>query len=45
MVFFEYSLYVYIYVFIGSMIGLILFVGVIVMNFNENKGIVFFIVD
>lgn len=40
-----YSFYVYIYVFIGSMIGLMLFVGVIVMNFNEYKGIVLFMVD
>ena len=41
----EYSLYVHIYVLIGSMIGLTLFVGVIVMNFNENKGIALLTVD
>lgn len=41
----EYSLYVHIYVLIGSMIGLTLFVGVIVMNFNEKKGIALLTVD
>ena len=41
----EYSLYVHIYVLLGSMIGLTLFVGVIVMNFNENKGIALLTVD
>ena len=40
-----YSLYVHIYVLIGSMIGLTLFVGVIVMNFNEHKGIALLTVD
>lgn len=41
----EYSLYVHIYVLLGSMIGLTLFVGVIVMNFNEKKGIALLTVD
>ena len=41
----EYSLYVHIYVLIGSMVGLTLFVGVIVMNFNEKKGIALLTVD
>ena len=41
----EYSLYVHIYVLLGSMVGLTLFVGVIVMNFNENKGIALLTVD
>lgn len=40
-----YSLYVHIYVLIGSMVGLTLFVGVIVMNFNEHKGIALLTVD
>ena len=41
----EYSIYVHIYVLLGSMIGLTLFVGVIVMNFNANKGIALLTVD
>ncbi|KAJ7386602.1 hypothetical protein OS493_008750 [Desmophyllum pertusum] len=41
----EYSLYVHIYVLLGSMVGLTLFVGVIVMNFNEKKGIALLTVD
>ena len=41
----EYSIYVHIYVLLGSMIGLTLFVGVIVMNFNEKKGIALLTVD
>ena len=37
----QYGMYVHIYVLFGSMIGLTLFVGVVVTNFNEHKGIAF----
>ena len=40
-----YSLYVHIYVLLGSMVGLTLFVGVVVTNFNEKKGIALLTVD
>ena len=33
-----YGLYIHMYVFLGSMIGLTLFVGVVVANYRENKG-------
>ena len=39
-----YGIYIHMYVFLGSMIGLTLFVGVVVANYRENKGI-FFIYD
>ena len=33
-----YGIYIHMYVFLGSMIGLTLFVGVVVANYRENKG-------
>ncbi|XP_020895810.1 sodium leak channel non-selective protein [Exaiptasia diaphana] len=41
----EYAVFVHIYVLFGSMIGLTLFVGVVVTNFNEHKGIALLTVD
>lgn len=41
----QYGIYVHIYVLFGSMIGLTLFVGVVVTNFNEHKGIALLTVD
>ncbi|EDO45174.1 predicted protein, partial [Nematostella vectensis] len=41
----EYGFYVHTYVLLGSMIGLTLFVGVVVTNFNEHKGIALLTVD
>lgn len=32
-----YGIYIYVFVFLGCMIGLIFFVGVVIVNFNENK--------
>mgnify|MGYP001800482592 CR=1 FL=1 len=40
-----YVIYVHLYVVLGSMIGLTLFVAVVVTNFNENKGIALLTVD
>ena len=40
-----YGFYVHLYVLLGSMIGLTLFVAVVVTNFNENKGIALLTVD
>ena len=33
-----YGIYIHLYVFLGSMIGLTLFVGVVIANYRENKG-------
>ncbi|EDO45175.1 predicted protein, partial [Nematostella vectensis] len=41
----EYGFYVHTYVLLGSMIGLTLFVGVVVTNFNQHKGIALLTVD
>lgn len=41
----SYAVFVHIYVLFGSMIGLTLFVGVVVTNFNEHKGIALLTVD
>jgi hypothetical protein len=32
-----YAIYIHLYVFLGSMIGLTLFVGVVIANYRENK--------
>jgi hypothetical protein len=37
-----YAIYIHLYVFLGSMIGLTLFVGVVIANYRENKAIHFF---
>jgi hypothetical protein len=39
------SLFIHLYVFIGSMIGLTLFVGVVIANYRENKGTALLTVD
>ena len=39
------SVYLHLYVFIACLIGLTLFIGVIVSNFNENKGIALYTVE
>ena len=33
-----YGIFIHMYVFLGSMIGLTLFVGVVIANYKENKG-------
>ena len=40
-----YALYIHLYVFLGSMIGLTLFVGVVIANYRENKGTALLTVD
>lgn len=42
---FHASLYLYVYVFLACLIGLTLFIGVVVSNFNENKGTALLTVD
>lgn len=39
------SIYVHIYVFLGCMIGLTLFVGVVIANYSENRGTALLTVD
>ena len=39
------ALYIHLYVFLGSMIGLTLFVGVVIANYKENKGTALLTVD
>ena len=39
------SIYIHLYVFLGSMIGLTLFVGVVIANYRENKGTALLTVD
>ena len=39
------SLYLHVYVFLACLIGLTLFIGVVVSNFNENKGTALLTVD
>ncbi|XP_055338737.1 sodium leak channel NALCN-like isoform X1 [Paramacrobiotus metropolitanus] len=41
----SHAIYVHIYVFLGSMIGLTLFVGVVIANYSENKGTALLTVD
>ena len=42
---FHASLYLHVYVFLACLIGLTLFIGVVVSNFNENKGTALLTVD
>ncbi|OQV25787.1 Sodium leak channel non-selective protein [Hypsibius exemplaris] len=39
------SIYVHVFVFLGAMIGLTLFVGVVIANYSENKGTALLTVD
>ncbi|XP_053209905.1 sodium leak channel NALCN-like isoform X1 [Panonychus citri] len=39
------TIYIHVYVFLGSMIGLTLFVGVVIANYGENKGTALLTVD
>nr|XP_039260022.1 sodium leak channel non-selective protein-like isoform X1 [Styela clava] len=39
------ALYIHIFVFLGSMVGLTLFIGVVIANYNENKGTALLTVD
>ncbi|XP_078311875.1 sodium leak channel NALCN-like isoform X4 [Crassostrea virginica] len=41
----EYAIYVHVFVFMGYMIGLTLFVGVVIANYSENKGTALLTVD
>ncbi|XP_026282051.1 sodium leak channel NALCN isoform X2 [Frankliniella occidentalis] len=40
-----YAIYIHIYIFLGCMIGLTLFVGVVIANYSENKGTALLTVD
>ena len=40
-----YGIFIHLYVFLGSMIGLTLFVGVVIANYKENKGTALLTVD
>ncbi len=40
-----YCIFIHVYIFIGSMIGLTLFVGVVIANYRENKGTALLTVD
>lgn len=39
------AVYIHIFIFLGSMIGLTLFVGVVIANYSENKGTALLTVD
>lgn len=39
------AVYIHIYIFLGCMIGLTLFVGVVIANYSENKGTALLTVD
>ena len=39
------AIYIHMYVFLGSMIGLTLFVGVVIANYRENRGTALLTVD
>lgn len=39
------AIYIHIFVFLGCMIGLTLFVGVVIANYSENKGTALLTVD
>ena len=41
----HYALFIHIYIFLGSMIGLTLFVGVVIANYRENRGTALLTVD
>lgn len=38
-------IYIHVYIFLGCMIGLTLFVGVVIANYSENKGTALLTVD
>ncbi|XP_070293868.1 sodium leak channel NALCN [Salvelinus sp. IW2-2015] len=44
-IFLIHGIYIHVFVFLGCMIGLTLFVGVVIANFNENKGTALLTVD
>lgn len=44
-VFKVHAIYIHIYIFLGCMIGLTLFVGVVIANYSENKGTALLTVD
>lgn len=44
-VFQVHAIYIHIYIFLGCMIGLTLFVGVVIANYSENKGTALLTVD
>ena len=39
------AIYIHVYIFLGCMIGLTLFVGVVIANYSENKGTALLTVD
>ena len=41
----HYAIFIHMYVFLASMIGLTLFVGVIIANYRENRGTALLTVD
>ena len=41
----HYAIFIHIYIFLGSMIGLTLFVGVVIANYRENRGTALLTVD
>lgn len=46
LIFFQiHAIYIHIYIFLGCMIGLTLFVGVVIANYSENKGTALLTVD
>ena len=42
---YHYAIFIHIYIFLGSMIGLTLFVGVVIANYRENRGTALLTVD
>ena len=40
-----YAMFIHMYIFLGSMIGLTLFVGVVIANYRENRGTALLTVD
>lgn len=45
LIFQVHAIYIHIYIFLGCMIGLTLFVGVVIANYSENKGTALLTVD
>ena len=41
----HYAIFIHIYIFLGSMIGLTLFVGVVIANYREHRGTALLTVD
>ena len=41
----SYAMFIHMYIFLGSMIGLTLFVGVVIANYRENRGTALLTVD